>query len=96
MTVLARLLDLAVLPAAEVTHSVRAYARLSLFDWMVCGRAGRSAPLAGILRAMATEEGGTALASMIGGGLVPARAAALVNGATSHALDYDDTHFGHP
>ena len=95
MTVLARLLDLALLPAAEVPHGARAYARLSLFDWMVCGRAGRHEPLAGILRAMASEEGGTALASMIGGGLVPARAAALVNGATSHALDYDDTHFGH-
>ena len=27
--------------------------------------------------------------------MVPARAAALVNGAASHALDYDDTHFGH-
>lgn len=26
---------------------------------------------------------------------MPARSAALVNGATSHALDYDDTHFGH-
>ena len=69
MTVLARLLDLALLPAAEVPHSVRAYARLSLFDWMVCGRAGRHEPLAGILRAMANEEGGTAQASMIGGGI---------------------------
>ena len=26
---------------------------------------------------------------------VPPRMAALVNGATSHALDYDDTHFAH-
>jgi len=27
--------------------------------------------------------------------MVPARAAALANGAASHALDYDDTHFAH-
>nr|HMQ57588.1 MmgE/PrpD family protein [Rhizobiaceae bacterium] len=33
--------------------------------------------------------------SVIGGGRAPARAAALVNGATSHALDFDDTHFAH-
>ncbi len=30
-----------------------------------------------------------------GGMRVPPRMAALVNGATSHALDYDDTHFAH-
>jgi len=40
-------------------------------------------------------EGGRPVASILGGGQAPARAAALVNGATSHALDYDDTHFGH-
>lgn len=95
MTVLARLLDLAMLPSARLPDSARGFARLSLFDWVVCGRAGRHEPLAGIMRALAAEEGGTAQASIIGGGLVPARAAALVNGATSHALDYDDTHFGH-
>jgi 2-methylcitrate dehydratase PrpD len=32
---------------------------------------------------------------VIGGGMAPARDAALVNGTVSHALDYDDTHFGH-
>jgi 2-methylcitrate dehydratase PrpD len=41
------------------------------------------------------EDGGTAQAAMFGGGQVPARAAALVNGTISHALDYDDTHFAH-
>ena len=95
MTTLSRLLDLAALPAAEIPASARAMARLSLFDWMVCGRAGVGEPLAGILRDYVAAEGGWPVASIFGGGQAPARAAALVNGATSHALDYDDTHFGH-
>ena len=95
MTTLSHLLDLAALPAAEIPASARTMARFSLFDWMVCGRAGAGEPLAGILRSYLSAEGGRPVASVIGGGQVPARAAALVNGATSHALDYDDTHFGH-
>jgi 2-methylcitrate dehydratase PrpD len=70
-------------------------ARLSLLDWMSCGRAGASEPLAVSLRALAAAEGGTATASVIAAGGAPTRMAALVNGATSHAIDYDDTHFGH-
>jgi 2-methylcitrate dehydratase PrpD len=69
--------------------------RLSLFDWSACGMAGVDEPLAAILRAKALEEGGAAQAGLIGGGMAPMRAAALVNGAVSHALDYDDTHFAH-
>src|SRR5690606_9935997 len=41
------------------------------------------------------HEGGRGSSSLFGGGTAPARMAALVNGSTSHALDYDDTHFGH-
>jgi 2-methylcitrate dehydratase PrpD len=67
-------------------------ARLSLFDWMVCGLAGVGEPVAGIIRDHVT---GTGAASVFGGGTAPARAAALANGTISHALDYDDTHFGH-
>lgn len=95
MTTLRHVLDLAALPVAAIPASARTVARLSLFDWMVCGRAGRGEPLATILRDFTAAEGGTPAASVIGGGQLPARAAALVNGATSHALDYDDTHFGH-
>lgn len=70
--------------------------RLSLLDWAAVGIAGREEPVAAILRAQAETEGGTAQASLIGTPLrVPARMAALVNGTTSHALDYDDTHFAH-
>lgn len=92
---LSHLLDLAALPAADIPASARSMARFSLFDWMVCGQAGVDEPLAVILRDHLQAEGGRPVASVIGGGQGPARAAALVNGATSHALDYDDTHFGH-
>jgi 2-methylcitrate dehydratase PrpD len=95
MSAIDHLLDLAALPEAQLPASARRIALFSLFDWMTCGRAGIGEPLAAILRDVIASEGGHAVASVIGGGGLPARAAALVNGATSHALDYDDTHFGH-
>lgn len=70
--------------------------RLSLLDWCAVGVAGRDEPVAKILRDQALEEGGAGQAGVIGSATqVPVRAAALVNGAISHALDYDDTHFAH-
>ena len=71
------------------------FARLSLLDWMTCGIAGRNEPLALKLRQLSEMEGGTGHSTIIEGSRAPARMAALVNGATSHALDYDDTHFAH-
>ncbi|MDU8929694.1 MmgE/PrpD family protein [Alisedimentitalea sp. MJ-SS2] len=76
-------------------EAVRAVARLSLIDWMAVAIAGKSEPVAAVMRAFAGEEGGTGQAGLIGGGRAPMRMAALVNGTVSHALDYDDTHFGH-
>ena len=93
MTIEARLAEFALAPVAG--EGAREMMRLSLFDWAACGIAGGAEPLAAILRAKAIEEGGAAQASLIGGGRVPMRVAALVNGAISHALDYDDTHFAH-
>jgi len=69
--------------------------RLSLMDWAVCCIAGREEPLAVILRDKGLSEGGKAEASGIGGDKLPAPRAAMINGAVSHALDYDDTHFAH-
>ncbi len=89
---------------AEFTHSslsnkadpAREIMRLSLLDWCAAALAGQAEPVAQILRASAIEEGGQGQAGIFGAsGLFPARAAALVNGTTSHALDYDDTHFAH-
>ncbi|SHE59626.1 2-methylcitrate dehydratase PrpD [Loktanella atrilutea] len=82
----------------DLPDTMRASVGASLFDWASVGLAGRSEPVAQRSRAAALEEGGTQ-AGLFGGGTATARAAALVNGATSHALDYDDTHFlhiGHP
>ena len=80
----------------EVPEETRQMLRLSLLDWAACGIAGAEEPVARISREMVCEEGGLGEASLFGTAeRVPARGAALVNGATSHALDYDDTHFAH-
>lgn len=90
------LLDLAGLDAAELPASSRRFALFSLFDWLTVARAAVGEPLSAIIRDQALAEGGTSVASIAGSGTkLPARAAALVNGAISHALDYDDTHFAH-
>jgi 2-methylcitrate dehydratase PrpD len=86
--------------ASRFPESARTSAKLSLLDWCAVGRAGVDEPVSRIVREMVEAEGGTAEASLFGSATkLPARAAALANGATSHALDYDDTHFdyvGHP
>ena len=90
------LLDLAALEAADLPTQSRRLALFSLFDWLTVARAGSAEPLAAIIRDQALAEGGTAAAAIAGSRTkVPARAAALVNGTISHALDYDDTHFAH-
>ena len=89
------IIDIAVRPADQVPDLPLDFAKLSLLDWMTCGVAGTGEPLAVKLRQLAAGEGGQPLATVLGGMWVPPRMAALVNGATSHALDYDDTHFAH-
>ncbi|MBI1418119.1 MAG: MmgE/PrpD family protein [Limimaricola sp.] len=93
MSIEAQLSDFAIVEAVD--GAALEMMRLSLFDWAACGIAGASEPLAGILRGHVGAEGGTGSATVIGGAKAPPRASALVNGATSHALDYDDTHFAH-
>lgn len=95
MSAIDHLLDLATIPRESLPARALTLARHSLLDWMACGMAGAGEPLAGKLRSLAEAEGGAPAASVISGGRAPARMAALVNGATSHALDYDDTHFAH-
>lgn len=89
-----RLAGFALGPVAQA-DAARAIMALSLMDWAACGIAGRDEPVARIVREMVAGEGGQGPASVIGGAHAPARGAALVNGAASHALDYDDTHFAH-
>lgn len=87
----------AIIDAARAadTDTARAIMALSALDWAACGIAGRAEPVSRLTRALIQDEGGTPQATLIGGGRAPMRGAALVNGATSHALDYDDTHFAH-
>ena len=68
------------------------FMRLCLFDWIMCGQAGAGEPVSHLLRPQMAEAGE---ARLFGGGTASATQAALFNGATSHALDYDDTHFAH-
>jgi 2-methylcitrate dehydratase PrpD len=83
------------LPADAIT-----VAKQCLLDWLGVTIAGADEPLTRILRAEAMEQGGNPQATLIGTGeRVTAAQAALVNGASSHALDYDDVHLamsGHP
>ena len=90
------LLDVAAIPSDAIPTSARAMARLSLYDWFTVALAGENEPVAKIVRGLVSDEGGKPDASVVGlDAKVPARAAALANGAASHALDYDDTHFAH-
>ncbi|WP_397543878.1 MmgE/PrpD family protein [Roseovarius salis] len=95
MSFIDNLARLARMPGEEMPRRALQLARYSLLDWTTCCVAGRNEPVAGKLRALAAEEGGKPVASVCGAQKAPPRMAALVNGATSHALDYDDTHFAH-
>lgn len=85
--------------AAETSVDDAGMARFtgfSLFDWATVGLAGRDEPVSRAARAVALGSApATGGATLFGGGQAAPSAAALANGATSHALDYDDTHFGH-
>ncbi len=70
-------------------------ARQCLLDWLGVTLGGFTEPLTRILRDEVLEEGGHPRATLIGSGeRVSVAQAALVNGAASHALDFDDVHLG--
>ncbi|WBU56265.1 MmgE/PrpD family protein [Paracoccus sediminicola] len=95
MSIAERLADFAA-AAPRFDDTMERFVRFSLFDWATVGIAGRDEPVARAVRKMALENAVLSSgATLFGGGSVTAAAAALANGATSHALDYDDTHFGH-
>ena len=71
-----------------------------LLDWFAVTVAGAQEELTDILVREAIEDGATGKASLVGRSetTLPSTAA-LINGAASHALDYDDVNFamhGHP
>lgn len=70
--------------------------KLSLMDWCTVALAGIDEPVSAIVREQALADGGSEICHVFGSlQRLPPRAAAMVNGTTSHALDYDDTHFLH-
>jgi 2-methylcitrate dehydratase PrpD len=76
----------------KVTEGPLDLMALCLFDWVVCATGGVHEPVADVLRG---QSSGTGPSLIIGGAATAPAQAALVNGAIGHALDYDDTHFGH-
>ena len=77
----------------DIPVAVETVAKQCILDWFACAIAGRDEPLAQILRAEYSDVPGPA--SVVGTGLhVRTGHAALINGATGHALDFDDTHTG--
>ena len=87
-------------PTGDLPEPVRELARQCVLDYLGCAVAGAGDPLVGMLLDEMIEAGGTAQAGVIGHRQrLPVLAAALVNGAAAHALDYDDVHLampGHP
>ena len=85
------------LSSGPLPDDVVTVARQCVLDWLGVTFPGASEPLAEML---ADELAGDGEATLIGrSARASAPMAALVNGATSHALDFDDTHMamiGHP
>ena len=76
------------LPADVITR-----AKHSILDWVGVTLAGWSDPLVAPLVGFADAEGGAAVSTLLGlGRRSSASQAALINGAASHALDFDDVH----
>lgn len=74
---------------------VRLLARQCVLDWIGVALAGAQEPVARILRVQAAEDGGRQIASAVGGSeRFTVAQAALINGATGHAIDYDDANIG--
>ena len=85
---------------AQMPADVREAARRCVLDWMGVSLAGADDPLIRILIEAALEEGGNPRCTLVAQTeRVSPLQAALINGTTSHALDYDDVNLamnGHP
>jgi 2-methylcitrate dehydratase PrpD len=85
---------------ADIPPEVRVWARQCVLDYLACTLAGSQDELSAILLAELADQGGTQAATIVGRRMhLPSASAALVNGASSHALDYDDVNLampGHP
>jgi 2-methylcitrate dehydratase PrpD len=86
--------------AGALPPDVRELAKQCVLDWTAVALAGSGDHLTRILLDDALSEGGNAVATVVGHApRVTASQAALINGASSHVLDYDDVNLsfnGHP
>lgn len=85
---------------AECPEPARVQVRRAALDTIGVMLAGASEPVATITRTVARVEGGAPLCTVVGSALRTSPTwAALCNGASGHAHDFDDTNFalmGHP
>jgi 2-methylcitrate dehydratase PrpD len=91
---------IATLRYEDLPADVVAIAKHCVLDWVAVAVQGAREPLVTILAEQVAAEGGSDCATLIGRDWrASPRQAALVNGAASHALDYDDINIrmmGHP
>ncbi len=83
---------------SDLPEPVRRAASRCLLDHLGCSTGGTQTDLGRMVIDLVKNEGGTPESTLIGcrGPKVPAAAAALANGTTANALDFDDTLQGHP
>jgi len=86
--------------ASRIPEEAYEHAKVAFLDWVGVTLAGKDDPLVRKLIAFAKLEGGRRQATVLGHHLkMTLSQATLINGAASHALDYDDTlvsFLGHP
>ena len=87
-------------PASSLPARVVAWAKHSTLDWLGVAIAGSADPLVRILIDDFLADGGSGTSRLIGRSeRASVAGAALINGAASHALDFDDVNarmYGHP
>jgi 2-methylcitrate dehydratase PrpD len=88
------------LEGSGIPRHIYEHAKVAFADWLAVTVAGKDEPLVTKLIRLADLVGGEEQATIVGHGLKKTvLQAALINGAASHALDYDDSleiFHGHP
>ncbi|MBL0716517.1 MAG: MmgE/PrpD family protein [Desulfosarcina sp.] len=86
--------------SGDIPQPAIEHAKVALMDWIAVALAGKVDPLVAKLVNYAELMGGKEQAAVVGYGIkANVTQAALINGAASHALDFDDTleaTIGHP
>ncbi len=79
----------------DLPEEVVQQAKRCIIDWFGVALGGSDDPVVGIMRDYVQQIGGHNQATILGSGVKTSVVnAALVNGAMSHVLDFDDTHQG--